>query len=196
MSAPTQVEASTKKVAAKKPASEKPKATHPKYADMIAEAIKKLAERSGSSKQAICKYIMANHNIDEKVCNQHTKVALKSGVKSGMLKQTSGTGASGSFKIGEAAKTKEKAAEKKAKEAAKPKKVAKPAKKAPVKKATKPAAKKAVTKKDAKPAAKAKTATKKVVKIVIKKVAAKPVAKKPAVKKPAATKPKAAKAKA
>lgn len=104
-----------KNVAAKKPSD------HPKYNDMIRQALVALKERGGSSRQAILKYIMAHFKVgnDEHVVNQHLKVALKSGVKSDLLKQSKGSGASGSFRLGADAK-KEKPAkkEKKAKSAA------------------------------------------------------------------------------
>ena len=74
---------------------------HPKFAEMIAAAITKLSERSGSSKQAILKFIIANYALDSKIANQHLRLALKNGVKSGLLKQTTGVGASGSFILGE-----------------------------------------------------------------------------------------------
>ncbi|CAC5408136.1 H1_5 [Mytilus coruscus] len=149
----------------KKKAAAKPKkvATHPKYSEMVGKAISALKERGGSSRQAILKYIIANFNVgsDAKTVNTHLKLALKSGVKSNSLKQSKGTGASGSFKIGEVAKP----AKKPAKKAVKPK-AAKPKKaKTPKKTATK------------KPAAKKPAGEKK---------AAKPKAKKPATKKPAA----------
>ncbi|CAC5402723.1 H1_5 [Mytilus coruscus] len=138
----------------KKKAAAKPKkvATHPKYSEMVGKAISALKERGGSSRQAILKYIIANFNVgsDAKTVNTHLKLALKSGVKSNSLKQSKGTGASGSFKIGEVAKP----AKKPAKESTK--------KPAGEKKAAKPKAKKPATKKPAaKPAAKsAKKATK------------------------------------
>ena len=120
-----------------KKASGKPKAAakHPKFINMIAEALKKLNEKSGSSRQAILKYIVATYALDAKVANQHLKVALKNGVKKGSLKQSKGLGASGSFKIGEGIKNAAKDAAKKAKVAAKKaakkgKKAAKKAKKA------------------------------------------------------------------
>ena len=153
------------KVAAKK-------SEHPTFHVMVAAAIVALKERTGSSRQAIEKYILANYNGVEKG-SFHLKKALKTGVEKGALVQTKGTGASGSFKIKKAEKP-----------AAKPKVAAKPA-------AKKPAAKKATaTKKVAatKPAAKKvvkKTATKKAAspKKVVKKVAAKkPAAKKTAKK--------------
>ncbi|XP_045592257.1 histone H1-delta [Procambarus clarkii] len=156
---------------AKKPAV---KPTHPAYALMIAAALKSLKERSGSSRQAILKYIVANYKVgDEKKAGVRLKLALKKGVTSGALKQVKGAGASGSFKL--------------AKDDVKPV-VKKPAvKKAAVKK---PAAKKAAVKKPAaKKAAAKKPAAKKVVKKpAVKKAAKKPAAKK-AAKKPAAKKP-------
>jgi histone H1/5 len=183
-------------VAAAKPKVVKPKAaakpkkaaTHPKFSVMIGEAIKKLAERSGSSRQAILKFIVANYHLDAKVANQHLKMALKAGVKNGSIKQSKGLGASGSFKIGEV------------KKAAKPKKVAvkKPAAKKVVK-AKKPkvaatAKPKIATKPKAASAAKPKKAAAAKPKVA-KKVAA-PKAKaaaKPKVAKPKVVKPKVAK---
>ena len=88
-----------KKVAAmpKKPAA------HPKYSKMVGKAIAALKERGGSSRQAILKYIMANFNVgkDAKTVNVHLKLSLRAGVKNKSLKQSKGTGASGSIKIGE-----------------------------------------------------------------------------------------------
>ena len=146
-----------KKVAAKP----KKPAAHPKYSEMVGKAIAALKERGGSSRQAILKYIMANFNVgkDAKTVNVHLKLSLRAGVKNKSLKQSKGTGASGSFKIGEVVKPKKKPAAKPKKavkpKAAKPKKVKTPKKTA----AKKPKAKKPVAAK--KPAAKpAKKATK------------------------------------
>lgn len=50
-----------KSAAAKKPAA---KANHPPTAEMVNAAIKTLKERSGSSVQAIKKYISANYKTD------------------------------------------------------------------------------------------------------------------------------------
>ncbi|CAC5402724.1 H1_5 [Mytilus coruscus] len=116
----------------KKKAAAKPKkvATHPKYSEMVGKAISALKERGGSSRQAILKYIIANFNVgsDAKTVNTQ-KLALKSGVKSNSLKQSKGTGASGSFKIGEVAKPAKKPAKKAVKpKAAKPKKAKTPKK--------------------------------------------------------------------
>jgi hypothetical protein len=64
---------------------------------------------------------MANFNVgkDAKTVNVHLKLSLRVGVKNKSLKQSKGTGASGTFKIGEVVKPKKKPA-------AKPKKAAKP----------------------------------------------------------------------
>lgn len=162
--------ASPKKPAAKK-AKAKPKvpAAHPKYGEMIDAAIGALKERSGSSRQAILKYITANYKVGDSAAT-HIKSALRRGVSGGTLKQVKGAGASGSFKLAEKTKPA------KAKKAKTPKK--------PV--AKKPAAKKAAKKtpKKKKPVAAAK---KPVVKAVAKKPAAKK-AKKPAAKKAAPAK--------
>jgi len=112
------VAAPVKKVKKTPSANPKPKATHPKFPEMIAEALKKLNEKSGSSRHAIVKYIMATYNIEEKITNKHTKVALRAGVQNNNLKQSKGTGVTGSFKLGDAAKLKEKLAEKEAKKKA------------------------------------------------------------------------------
>ena len=112
------VDASPKKKIAAKP---KKPAAHPKYSEMVGKAIAALKERGGSSRQAILKYIMANFNVgkDAKTVNIHLKLSLRAGVKNKSLKQSKGTGDSGSFKIGEVVKPKKKPA-------AKPKKAVKP----------------------------------------------------------------------
>ena len=76
---------------------------HPKYSAMIADAITKLKERGGSSRQAILKFILAHYKVGSEInkINARIKVALKSGVKTGSLKQSKGTGAAGSFRLGE-----------------------------------------------------------------------------------------------
>ena len=165
MSDAAPVKKAEKKKVAKKPAD------HPKYSEMIAAAIVALKERSGSSRQAILKYVSANYKVSEHA-GTHLKLALKRGVASGLLKQVKGSGASGSFKVAEKPKPAKKAAKKKpaAKKPAAKKTPKKPAAKKTPKKAKKPAAKKSTPKKAKKPAAK------------------KPAAKKPAAKKPAAKK--------
>ena len=171
--------------------SAKPKPTHPKFSDMIAEGIKKLNERSGSSRQALAKFIIATYSLDEKMVNKHVKLALNAGIKANTLKQVSGNGASGSFKLGEAAKEAEKLAAKKAKAAAKPKKEVKPKaeKKKVVKKPIDSKPKKAVKPKAApKPVAKSEAPVKKSVVKKGEKVTAPP--KKTVAEKPKASKPK------
>merc|ERR1712141_264025 len=137
---------------AKKAAKPKKPAAHPKYSEMIAAAVGALKERGGSSRQAILKYILKNFKVgpNETSVNAHLKLALKSGVKKGALKQSKGTGASGSFKLRKKPKAKKAAKPKKAKS---PKKAKKPAAK---KAAKKPAAKKAKSPKKAKKPAAAK----------------------------------------
>ena len=157
-----------KKVAAKP----KKPAAHPKYSEMVGKAIAALKERGGSSRQAILKYIMANFNVgkDAKTVNVHLKLSLRAGVNNKSLKQSKGTGASGSFKIGEVVKPKKKLAAKP--KAAKPKKAKTPKKTA----ARKPAAAKkpAAEKKAAKPKAKKPAAAKKATKSPKKTKAVKP----------------------
>ena len=179
--------ASPKKVkAAKKPAKQ---AEHPTYAVMIAAAVGALKERGGSSRQAILKYIMANYKVGDEVnkINARVKSALKAGVKAGSLKQAKGTGATGSFRLGEKKAEKKPKAPKKAK---KPAAAAAKKPKSPVKKAAKP--KKAASPKKAKSPAKAKKPATKKPKSPAKKAAKPKAAKSPAKK---ATKPKKAPAK-
>jgi len=78
--------------------------SHPKYSDMIKSALKSLNDRSGSSRAAILKFVLANYSLDPVSANQHLKLALKNGVKGKYFKQTKGNGASGSFKLVEGAK--------------------------------------------------------------------------------------------
>ena len=141
-----------KKVAASKP---KKPFSHPKYTDMIAASLGSLKERGGSSRQAILKYISSHYDVgkDERVVNQHLKMALRVGVKNGSLKQAKGTGASGSFRLGEKTKPAAAAAKKPPAAAKKsPKKVVKKATKSP-KKVVAKSPKKVVKKKTVKPKA-------------------------------------------
>merc|ERR1712123_194970 len=141
------------------PKVKKAPAAHPKYSVMIATAITTLKDRTGSSRQAILKSIVANNKVDAAKAAVQVRLALQRGVAKGALKmaRASGKGA-GSYKVVKVEKPK------KVKKAKKPK-----AKK--VKKVKKPAAKKAKKPKKA-----------------AKKPAAKKAAKKPAAKKPAAKK--------
>ena len=157
---------------AKKASKPKAPAAHPKYSVMIAAAITALKDRTGSSRQAILKYICANYKVDAAKAAVQVRMALKRGVAKGALKmaRASGKGA-GCYKVVKVEKPKAAKKPKKPK-AKKPKKAKKPAKKA----AKKPAAKKA-TKNPAKKAAK-KPAAKKAAKKPAKKAAAKKPAKK------------------
>ena len=157
---PAKAKGEKKKAASKKPAA------HPKYSEMIATAIGTLKERSGSSRQAILKYIQANFKVSESAAT-HVKSALRRGVSGGLLKQVKGAGASGSFKLADKLKVVNKTKKPAAKKAKKPA-------------AKKPAAKKATPKK------------KKAAKKTPKKAVKKPAAKKPAAKKPVAKKAKKA----
>lgn len=169
-----------KRATTKSAAGAKKHADHPKYSEMINAALTSLKERGGSSRQAVLKYIMKAYNVgkDENVVNTHLKMALRAGVKNASLKQSKGSGASGSFRLGEEAKKKPKAT--KAKKPKSPAKVKKPKAKtasAGGAKSPKKMAKKATTK-----SAAPKKATK----------AAKPTTAAAAVKKSKADKPKKA----
>ena len=176
--------APAKKAVAKKP---KAPAAHPPVAAMVTAAITALKDRKGSSLAAIKKYVAANYKVDMDRIVPFIRRFLKSGVASGALKQVKGTGASGSFKLGEQPKPKK---EKKAKKPA----AKKP--KTPKKAAKKPAAKKTPKKAAKKPKTPKKAAKKPAAKKTPKKAAKKPAAKKPAkkvAKKPAAKAKKPAK---
>jgi len=166
MTESTQVKTPKKKVTKpKKPAD------HPAYSIMVKDAVTSLKERGGSSRQALLKYIMANYKVGDnpKATNARLKTALRNGVQSGILKQAKGTGAAGSFRLGEK-KVEKKPVVKKPPSVKKAKKVKTPTKKASKKpagekKVSKPAAKKTKSpKKTAKPQ-KAKT-PKKATKVV------------------------------
>ncbi|RKO85803.1 linker histone H1 and H5 family-domain-containing protein [Blyttiomyces helicus] len=140
-------------------------ATHPAYKEMIVKAIASLAEKNGSSRQAIKKYIFANFKVAPSAsADAHFKLALKRGVDASDFVMPKG--ALGTIKLAPEFKKAAAAAEKKA--AAPPavkkvkKVVAKPAvaKKVTPNKVTNVAAKKAVVKKvaKAKPATVKKTA--------------------------------------
>merc|ERR1711971_1400966 len=171
---PTKMSAAAAKT--KKAVKPKVAPAHPKYSVMIAAAIGALKDRTGSSRQAILKYVCANYKVDAAKAGQHLRMALKAGIKKGTLKMAkeSGKGA-GCFKLVKVEKPKKVKAVKPKKPAVKKaKKVVKKAAAKPKKAAAKkPAAKKPAAKK---PAAKPKAAAKK------------PAAKKPAAKKPAAKK--------
>merc|ERR1719343_1436624 len=123
---------------AKKAAKPKTPAAHPPYAAMIKAAVKALADKKGSSRQAILKYICANYKVDAAKAASRVRLALKKMVASKALVAAAAAGkkGAGSFKLAEK--------EKKEKKAKKPAK--KPAAKKPKKAVKKPAAKKAAKK--------------------------------------------------
>ena len=131
-------------------------AAHPGFTKMITEAIVALKSRTGSSRAAILKYIVATYKVEAANPAINVRISLKRMVASGALKmaKASGKGA-GCYKVVKVEKPKKvkkpNAKKPKAKKAAK-KPVAKKAKKPAKKAAKKPAAKKAA-KKPAKKAA-------------------------------------------
>ena len=93
--------------------STKKSSDHPTYAQMISAAILTLKDRTGSSRQAIAKYVCANYKVDADKAAVHLRRALKKGVEEGVFKKAkeSGKGA-GSYKLVEKAKKKKSAAKK------------------------------------------------------------------------------------
>ena len=134
------------------------KAEHPTYREMISSALGAMKERKGTSRQKIQKFIADTYKLDLTASNSHLKRALTSGVTKGAFLQTTGKGASGSFKLapmpaaGPKRRTKKVAKKPAAKKAAAKKRVKKcapkssarksAAKKRPAKKASKKAASK------------------------------------------------------
>merc|ERR1739842_166967 len=119
--------------------------------------IKGLKERSGSSRQAILKHVVANNKVDAAKAAVQVRLALKRGLAKGTLKKARASG-KGAGKYRLVAVKAKKPKKKKAKKPKKPKKkkaAKKPkAKKPKAKKASKkPAAKKAAKKPAAKKAA-------------------------------------------
>merc|ERR1712117_184509 len=115
-------------------------AAHPKYSVMIAAAITALKDRTGSSRAAILKHIVANNKVDAAKAATQVRGALK-------MASAKGKNA-GSYKLVKVEKPKKVKKVKKpaAKKAAKKPAAKKVAKKPAAKKAKKPAAKKAAKK--------------------------------------------------
>lgn len=82
-----------------RPRKPKPPTWHPKISVMVEAAIRDLKERRGSSLPAIKKYIDNNYKVDMTRMTPLIKKYLKTAVANGALLQTSGKGASGSFKL-------------------------------------------------------------------------------------------------
>ncbi|KAJ8667517.1 hypothetical protein QAD02_009180 [Eretmocerus hayati] len=125
---------------------------------MVLAAIKGLADKKGSSLQAIKKYIAAHYKCDVEKQSIFIRKFLKSAVAKKTITQTKGSGAAGSFKLAPKAegvkKVAKKPAAKKAAGAKKPAAAKKPkAAKKPsaAKKAASPKKPKAVKPKVAKP---------------------------------------------
>ena len=80
--------------------STKKSSDHPTYAEMISSAISTLKDRTGSSRQAIAKFVCANYKVDADKAAAHLRRALKKGVEDGVFKtaRESGKGA-GSYKL-------------------------------------------------------------------------------------------------
>merc|ERR1712115_540231 len=125
---------------AKKAAKPKVPAAHPPYAAMITAAVKGLADKKGSSRQAILKYVVANNKVDAAKAAVRVRLALKKMVAAKKLVSAAAAGkkGAGSFKL-PAKEPKAKKPRAKKPKAKKPKAAKKPA----AKKAKKPAAKKA-----------------------------------------------------
>jgi histone H1/5 len=79
-------------------------ANHPSFIDMIVEAVKELNERHGSSKLAVAKFIKSKYPVDIQSSKTYINSGFKKCLKSGQLRQASGKGLTGSFKLGEVAK--------------------------------------------------------------------------------------------
>ncbi|KAI6206031.1 Histone H1.5 [Aphelenchoides besseyi] len=165
-SKPKKAAAKPKSPKAPKVAKPKTPSSHPTYIEMVKRAIDDLKEgHKGSSRAAVLKYILSHFNVGEQIVsiNAHLRQALKRGVTSGVLIQSKGTGASGSFRLASKSKDSTSAAKKpktkavkKDATAASPKKTTKPKKTKTA--STKAAAPKSpATKKPTKAAAKPKT---------------------------------------
>ncbi|XP_072512142.1 histone H1.0 [Notamacropus eugenii] len=139
----------------KKAKASKKSTDHPKYSDMIVAAIQAEKNRAGSSRQSIQKYIKNHYKVGENADSQ-IKLSIKRLVTNGVLKQTKGVGASGSFRLAKGDEPKKPAVKKAKKEVKKatatPRRASKPKKaataKAPAKKpksAAKKVKKKAAT---------------------------------------------------
>merc|ERR1712243_517018 len=124
---------------AKKAAKPKVPAAHPPYAAMITAAVKGPADKKGSSRQAILKYVVANNKVDPAKAAVRVRLALKKMVAAKKLVSAAAAGkkGAGSFKL-PAKEPKAKKPKAKKPKAKKPKAAKKPA----AKKAKKPAAKK------------------------------------------------------
>merc|ERR1712158_16800 len=84
----------------KKPAKAKTAPSHPTYSVMITAAVGALKDRTGSSRQAILKYICANYKVDDKKAATQLRLSLKRGVAAGSLKMAKEKGkGAGCYKL-------------------------------------------------------------------------------------------------
>merc|ERR1712037_933966 len=125
----------------KKLAKAKTAPSHPTHGVMITAAVGALKDRTGSSRQAILKYICANYKVDDKKAATQTRLALKRMTAGGELKMAKDKGkGAGCYKLASSEKADKPVPAKKAKKPAKKEK--KPAtaaaKKAKATKVTKP----------------------------------------------------------
>merc|ERR1711971_1471601 len=115
----------------KKPVKAKAAPSHPTYSVMITAAVGALKDRTGSSRQAILKYICANYKVEEKKATVQTRLALKRMISGGELRMAKDKGKGAvCYKLASADKPDKAAPVKKA-----PKKTKKPAAAAAAKKA-------------------------------------------------------------
>ncbi|NWH37352.1 H5 protein, partial [Chloropsis hardwickii] len=80
-------------------------AAHPTYSDMIAAAIRADKSRGGASRQSIQKYVKSHYKVGQNADVQ-IRLAIRRLLAAGVLKQTKGVGASGSFRLAKASKAK------------------------------------------------------------------------------------------
>ena len=69
------------------------------YSEMISSTIIALKERKGSTMKSILKYIIATHDLNEKVASVEIKRALRRNVENGTLKQMQDKGENVYFKV-------------------------------------------------------------------------------------------------
>ncbi|NXY03335.1 H5 protein, partial [Pteruthius melanotis] len=91
-------------------------AAHPAYSDMITAAIRADKSRGGSSRQSIQKYVKSHYKVGQNADVQ-IRLAIRRLLAAGVLKQTKGVGASGSFRLAKASKAKRSPAKKRKKAA-------------------------------------------------------------------------------
>ncbi|XP_012424701.4 histone H1.0 [Taeniopygia guttata] len=80
-------------------------AAHPAYSDMVTAAVRADKSRGGASRQSIQKYVKSNYKVGQNADVQ-IRLAIRRLLAAGVLKQTKGVGASGSFRLAKAGKAK------------------------------------------------------------------------------------------